>query len=119
MKKLFMLIAIFTAMDSVAGGAYIANGTTITAIFPRNGTQDMFIIETSGGTGICAGKRIYFPLSVSLVENGSSAAHNRTYSALLTAFASGNKVTIHNPIDGDSDQSNIACGKAADIIITK
>lgn len=119
MKKLFVLIAVCTAMDSVASGAYIANGTTITSILPRNGTQDMFIIDTSGGTGICAGKRIYFPLSVSLVDGSSSAAYNRTYSALLAAFAGGNKVTIHNPIDGDSDSANIACSKAADIIITK
>ena len=54
--KILTLIALLLCPNAFAGGAWIAAGTKIVSITPRNGDVDMFIIETSGGNAICAGQ---------------------------------------------------------------
>lgn len=116
-KKILTLVALLLCPSAFAGGAWIAVGTKVVSITPRNGDVDMFIVETSGGGGVCAGQKIYFRQSDAVVGNGSDAAYKRIYSSIMTAFVSGLKIDIHNPISGDSDTT--ACIHAVDIRITK
>ena len=115
--KILTLLALLLCPSAFAGGSWIAVGTKVVSITPRNGNTDMFIIETSGGSGICAGQKIYFRQSDAVVGNGSDAAYERVYSSIMMAFISDLKIDIHNPISGDSDTT--ACIQAVDIKITK
>ena len=68
MRKLLGAIFICTlnANNTFAAGAWIAVDTEITGVTPRNGSTNMFIVETTGGSGSCAGSKIYFPLNFQL-----------------------------------------------------
>lgn len=116
-RKILTLVALLLCPSAFAGGAWIAAGTKIVSISPRNGDTNMFLIETSGGSGVCAGQRIYFRQSDALLSDGSNAAYERVYSSIMMAFVSGFKIDVHNPISGDSDTT--ACIQAVDIKITK
>ena len=111
------MIVLLLCPNAFAGSAWIAAGTKIVSITPRNGDVDMFIIETSGGSGICAGQKIYFRQSDAVLSNGSNAAYERVYSTIMMAFVSNLKIDVHNPISGDSNTT--ACIQAVDIKITK
>lgn len=116
-RKILTLIALLLCPSAFAEGSWIATGTKIVSISPRNGDTDMFIIETSGGGGICAGQRIYFRQSDAVLSNGSNAAYERVYSSIMMAFVADLKIDVHNPISGDSNTT--ACIQAVDIKITK
>ncbi|MCJ8273531.1 MAG: DUF5992 family protein [Psychrosphaera sp.] len=116
-KKILILAALLLSPSAFADGAWIATGTKVVSITPRNGDIDMFVVQTSGGAGLCAGQKIYFRKGDALVDNGSDAAYKRVYSTILLAFTSGLKIDIHNPISGDSQTT--ACIYAVDIKLVK
>lgn len=53
-KKILALTALLLSPGALAYGVWIALGTKVVSVSPRNGDVDMFIIKTSGGSGIFA-----------------------------------------------------------------
>jgi hypothetical protein len=92
MKKCLLFILLAISCNSYSTGTFIAENVTITQISNTGSNIDKFVIWTSGGTGPCANRSIHFPASAT----NSEKVFDRAYSAALTAFASGTKVTIHN-----------------------
>jgi hypothetical protein len=84
-------LAVLSQMVSAAG-AYIVTGGTITSITNTASNTSAFTVTTSGGTGVCTGVAITFPLS-SFPDADTMA---RAYATALTALALNATVTIYN-----------------------
>jgi hypothetical protein len=80
----------------------------IEGIANTNSNQEKFNIWVSGGTGPCVNRQIVFPRSAA----ASAEIYNRAYSAALTAFASGSKISIY-------DYDGASCSNAAYIKLQK
>ena len=77
---------------SIASAGDIAAGGTITQIKNVTGNMTQWAIWITGGTGVCLGNWIVFPLSAA----PDADTHKRGYATALMATALGMRVKIHN-----------------------
>ena len=93
---------------------YLVSDSEIIEVFNTGGNNSSFGVVTSGGSGPCIGKNIFFPItSAGDHLNGVSNIHSRAYATALTALSTGMNVDIYNY----QDESN--CNGAAFIKIKK
>lgn len=94
---LFVGMSLLISTHSHADGEYVVAHGKIVSIYSTASNIDRFAIQILGGTGVCAGQKVYFPRSAS----DYSEVHKRAYSTALTAFLTGVDVSIYNYHAGD------------------
>lgn len=85
-----------------AAGAYLASNATVTQVTNTGNNGQNFALQTQGGSSICEGQYITFPEA----DAANANAHQRAFSAALTALSTGMKVTIYNYADGTCDRAS-------------
>ena len=91
---------------------WIAQETTVVAMESVSNNQNTFTAILRGGSGPCVSTTgdilVYFPRN----EASDAEIHNRSYSMLLSALATGQKVSIYNYKDD-------TCTKAVGVRLIK
>ena len=90
-------IALNAAHAQAAG--YIASNVTITAVSNTANNGQHFTIRTAGGSGVCAGQKITFPLADAGTASNNQEIHNRAFALALAAMLSGKHVSVYNYAD--------------------
>jgi hypothetical protein len=109
-KYLLIFFALMSASLWAAEG-YIAQSVEIISVANTAANGMSFTVKTAGGTGLCSGESITFPLSNAGNAGNNEGIHNRAYSAALTSLVTGKAVSIY------SYENSSVCNRAAYIEI--
>jgi len=90
--KLGLAALILGTLSSTAHAGYLISNATISTVYNVSSNSNSFALAIAGGTGVCAGTLIVFPVT----SAPDADTHKRAYAAALLAFAMGKTVTIYN-----------------------
>lgn len=90
--------------SATAHAGYLVTGGTIAHITNTSSNSQSFAIQILSGTGPCVGASawIVFPLSAA----PDADTHKRAYAAVVTALATGMRVSVYNYTDDNCDRAS-------------
>ncbi|MEZ8822883.1 DUF5992 family protein [Vibrio amylolyticus] len=101
MKKVCLCILICLS-GLVEAGGLVQNATVVSVENTKNLDVDSFVVNVSGGTGICANSLVFFPAAAT---GSHQEIYRRAFSIALTALSTGMKVDIHSFSDDTCDNA--------------
>lgn len=108
MKTIITLTIFLALYAGSAHAGWLVRDAKIVRITNSSSNTDSFTMSTDGGTGVCAGVSLAFPVDgVSTPE-----IHKRAFSMALAAYMAGEKVSVYS-------YSNEECNKAGYIELHK
>ena len=97
------LCLLIAGITSAPANQTLVQDASVISIANVEGSTDLFVIWTDGGTGPCSNRtQIRFPVA----HAASPEAHARAYASALTALTTRTKVIIVNYVDGTCDKAS-------------